>query len=1553
MHQSWLQGFEEDEPSFNIESKNREELIAREARAVYADVGVILAPIMSLGLSRIHIFDLLKLHQVSVSQDWSIAAIEAKCQTQGTEGFEHPVNQAEYAEFQGFCDAMDVRDFYKEYKRLPNMEGDPVPDDLIAEWESGKFITPPRAQWGKFHISGEYPVSDVASDWHMSAKDVTHLTCAGVVTNQLAFALENGAKLEGGQEFNFWLETARELVRSDRPSRTSLHYVAPKAEGAKVEPRVTASADSLFRQMQRNNEANQKMFNKKVPEIALGASAVQSSRKLHDFFFETKTLHNKVISGHDITGWSVNQSRDIVKDNVDRANRATPMDATDRKVYRDIWDNMMFLLNRGGFERRFAFDYGSMQGYPGHSDSYHHVRIQQFVAHKLREKKLINGSANVRALIDDALMALSLHCKAADTGPTWVEVWNVLCDTYRSLGYQVDQIKSVVGMCKFIFLNEAMYKGLVLPTGLKTLIKAQLPGDIAIPELKESERAIISTAAKAAYVGLAPIGAYFLGVKYALIERNRVCGDMASISSSKAAALALLPEPGWGYPSLAATICVGSGDYYLDSECSIVNAATHFRDPTGSKDFWNTIAGYDNLPTVYTSPLAIMKDSSIVKKDGPISADAVRKRAVSDAMMKSNIQFAEPFKTVIESDRSSAELNAWVNAMVHASMPLPLARAISACSVFAVADQIMDMISISSCLAQFISNRGVMRIRKLVKRQDIVCHRYGCELSGVGADAIRARRGTCATQNVYHQRDIALNSSSIKWTHHTYSHPADLLKVGTTITGTPIGFTAAHILNLSGNRATNRNLEPADCVHSNGIEPGTGGSSLSLEVGSSVVASHPYARKIVMGISLIRIADTNLESQIAKCFFEAWGLTDMSIGASVSICDGSLKRVMGNPQDVDYYPKFGRGIFRGAYVDCNSVFSVCESTVVNVKCLTWYLRHCVALGAVHSPAAMKHGFNWYVSYDPRALIDDSTSGGTRGDVFFPPAVEGDEADWGDEGKYDPGTFGGAKSVFHSLISNKAVHTAITEWNNALKKEAAVVDPIFVAQLEREIPKLAAVMKKSATGFKALRFIPGQFRASDGATLSILRNAAVHHVKQFAQRAEFLDTVNLEHLVNKNSLEDTKPAIKVFGQYKLWEGIKGIVDTGKLALDAAEAYRHVVHSLTGLQGFADLDAHGVAAAVGKSYPALLKLSKTAIEGYSGKKHEDYSIKDRVIIVTREPDRINASERARDLQVISSADKARCQSRIAGLRVLRNQGKISDDDYGANKRFLQGCIMARDEIKYAPDGLVDIAASLDAIRSLIHKRLLRDLRAADDKRAMDEYIKSKKKRLAEERPSPSARELRVNEFFHHRPDPVPNTYPITFLMQLLNEVAMNDETTTVFTGKHVAGARSRMKYAITDAIDRSQMVYAVSPDELEILGVQKIHPAAANKEDPPTNIDQCGCSLGDDAGEQFGFGLNFDMSVFDPMNADEEEAYLANLEKVTTRVSSDEKDMIVTSLEGEIDQAQRAALLGFLPNLDLETLEFHWDRVNAWLNEDSQAELKRTLCGDPIHPHVAFL
>jgi len=1552
MHQSWLQGFDEDDASFDKESKNRESVIAKEAHSVYPGVDDILEPIFKLGLSRIHVFDLLKLHQVSVSQDWSVADIETKCQTQGTEGFEHPINEAEYKIFQGFCDAMDVRDFYKMSEKLPKMEGTPVPDALVADWKAGKFVTPPRSVWGKFWIAGQYPIVDVASDWHMSAKDVTHLTCKGVVTNQLAFALENGAKLEDGKEFEFWLDMARSTVLEGGKPRTSYHYVAPKAEGAKIEPRVTASGDSVFRQMQRNNEANQRVFNKMVGEVALGSSVVQGARKLHEFYTETQKLSNKVVSGHDVTAWSVHQARQAVKDNIDRSNRATRMSEIDRKVYTDIWDDMMFILNRGGFERRFEFKFGSMQGYPGHSDSYHHVRIQQYIAFVLREKKLISGVANVRALIDDALMALSLYCKSSDTGPTWVKVWKVLCDTYKRLGYEIDQIKSVVGMCKFIFLNEAMYKGLILPTALKTLIKAQLPSDIAIPELKECERSIISTAAKSAYVGLSPLAAYYLGVKYALIERNRVCGDMKAISSSKAAALALLPEPGWGYPSLAATICVGSGDYYLDSECILVNAASHFIDPTGSSEFWDTIAGYDELPSMYTSALAIMKDSSVVKKAGPISADAVRKQAVSRAMKRSNIKFAEPFSTVIDSDKAGPELNSWVNAMMCATMPLPLVRAISSCSVFSVADQIMDMIAISSCLSQFISGRGVMAIRKLVRSQDITCHKYGCKLQGTGSVAIQTRVGTCATQTVNLQREAALNANSMKWSHHTYSHPADLLKVGREITGTPIGFSSAKVLDLGGNQAFRQNIEPADCVHMSGIETGTGGSSLFLETGSSVVASHPYAKKIVMGISLIRVIDPTLDSQIAKCFFDSWGLSDMSIGSSVSISKGSLKRIMGNPQDVDYYPKFARGIFRGAYVDANSIFSVCESTVVNVKCLTWYLRHCAALGAVHSPGAMKRGFSWFVSYDPRALVEDITSGGSTGDASFPPAVDGDGDDWdsldedchGEESLLEGAVRENERSVFHSIISTQAVHTAIDEWNDAMKEEASVANPGFTAQCHKEIPKLAAVMKKSSTGFKSLRFIPGQVRASEGATFAILRNAAIHHVKQVAQDAEFYSMINLEQLVNRNSLSDSQAAGRVFGKEKLWRSIKGIVETGKMTLDAATAYRHVVYFLTSLHNFADLDPQSVASAVGASYDALLKLANTAVEGYTGKSSKDYSIRDRVIIVARDPERINAAERARDLSIISCTDISRCQDKMADLNTAKSRGSITDKDYNSKMGYLEGCTLARNKVKYGGDGLVDVIATLDGIREFVHRQLLREVRAAEDKAAMDFYNESQKKGIAMERPAKNNKGLQTIP--SERPETPDRKYVAQFLRNLLNEVDLNDANSTALTAQKVAGIIQRLKYAIGDAKARSKWVYAVSPEELVIAGVQRITPMAGEQVTTSVKVDTDGSLMEHAGSEQFGFGLDFTMNAFAQGSAASEAAFIANLLQASSRVSEEEKEIIITTLEGELTGSQREEVLEIVPNFDPETLEIHWEALNEWLMREQQEDLRAVLCGDPI-------
>eukprot|EP00971_Amphidinium_carterae_P153115 3035073-Amphidinium_carterae.2 len=177
--------------------------------------------------------------------------------------------------------------------------------------------------------------------------------------------------------------------------------------------------------------------------------------------------------------------------------------------------------------------------------------------------------------------------------------------------------------------------------------------------------------------------------------------------------------------------------------------------------------------------------------------------------------------------------------------------------------------------------------------------------------------------------------------------------------------TVGSLYNLGRDATAGHRVELTDFAHAEGMEPGVGSTSLKsliIEGNEMTYANHPFARKVVLGLSILRTPDVQLK-----------GYQGQNQLCPVELSKGSLKRMMGNHKTSTAL-KFGRA-------------SLTEGTLANIKTLTWYSKHVVMQAAVHSKTAARNGFKWYINFDPRALIVDPYSGAESKETYFPPSLD--------------------------------------------------------------------------------------------------------------------------------------------------------------------------------------------------------------------------------------------------------------------------------------------------------------------------------------------------------------------------------------------------------------------------------------------------------------------------------------------------------------------------------------------------------------------------------------
>lgn len=617
--------------------------------------------------------DALRLHHVMAAPDTPpqlLAKLTFETNTKATKPRAGVMDR-----FMSFVKSYELCMYLYKKRSWPNTGGNP--EERKKEWyvkcARGKFTLPPAADMGKLWIEDHFPYVHYADQLSLRAKDATRLpddraaavcpypTYESWEHNELLHAIKKGNNL--GAPHRWSVEEARdEFWKSGKKSHTILDTAA-KAEATKsdIKPRGTFSAPGEFRHFQAEFDRNCQVFNDFLGCGSIRADPVNHAKGMSRV--ATGTRLQAITSSHDLEAWSQSQDRaSFCEFGVYRAKAFKGLNAT---AWADRWHCFDAIINKNGFVRWDHIYNGGFQGFPGTLDTSLHVLILCWFLWRMREdKKIPKGTvALAKATIDDCL------AQFADWNGTLIELETLLVDHYRSLGYTIDNVKSVISRCKAIYLNAAYCRGASVAQGVKVFCKTDRPMETVMKTAFDDIGAVTGGTKAAIDQGMLPIAAYFAGAVLAISYVVRAAPEVLKFGVDEFTMFALLPrgDGGLGYPSLSDLVTKEHPDARSQANY-VIEQWARAREAIGNAisdkavRMWHC---HKHIPFKVVSKASIFFNPRAVKREGIPDIESLKRQVVINAARKWGA--GDPYKSTLEAANNETLMTLYAALLAHAS----------------------------------------------------------------------------------------------------------------------------------------------------------------------------------------------------------------------------------------------------------------------------------------------------------------------------------------------------------------------------------------------------------------------------------------------------------------------------------------------------------------------------------------------------------------------------------------------------------------------------------------------------------------------------------------------------------------------------------------------------------------------------------------------------------------------------------------------------------------------------------------------------------------------
>jgi len=177
---------------------------------------------------------------------------------------------------------------------------------------------------------------------------------------------------------------------------------------------------------------------------------------------------------NDVSGWSPLGDRDAWSMYHDYLIRMTKAPGNLR--LKSIWKGIGAYIAKRGFIAHSNLPKGLFQGWTGTCNSIFNVHISLYCVRKAKRAGLLLSSeaASTAGLTDDAVQAVELDPESTleHQQRTADSHFRITAETWKSLGAELDTVKTIFSSSKFIYLNRFFCEGSEVFTPMKIFARA-------------------------------------------------------------------------------------------------------------------------------------------------------------------------------------------------------------------------------------------------------------------------------------------------------------------------------------------------------------------------------------------------------------------------------------------------------------------------------------------------------------------------------------------------------------------------------------------------------------------------------------------------------------------------------------------------------------------------------------------------------------------------------------------------------------------------------------------------------------------------------------------------------------------------------------------------------------------------------------------------------------------------------------------------------------------------------------------------------------------------
>lgn len=593
----------------------------------------------------------------------------------------------------------------------------------------GRAAMPPREDLGKAWLVGGYHYKEVLPYWWLGAADVTHVSSlyeewppkahegrvARSEANELLYVLQHGSILSGRYTPE---EVRAHVLAKDKPYRTCSE-LSCKAENTKGEEKMREihSACDTWREVQSELDSNTVTISSNVPGPALRMSANKVSKSMHRIAEGITGTGRVVCTSQDVSSWSPKMDRELLFDFHDVIRQAYT-DTTRIPRLRDVWEGCELRINKGGAIRSACVQTGAIMGFTGGIDTLMHSALLAFLIHKLKDQGLLEQTeaAEVMAQIDDAVASIELSRPTSECQGRIDDIGTALVQIYRSLGFEIDVVKTITSATRMTFLNRVYIEGIEALTSTKVFAKTAKESTLMFSSILTQIDAIATGTFCASDRGMDPYAAYRYYLEYSMYEIIKTVPATTSHAHTRIAFVARVPRDlgGWGLKSLIEWVGSGRGDHISSwgAEVAAFDAATAQADRMAGKDDYKMCVQATINQPMYagaTPALRTCSSPTMVRLSDVPDPEGIKVRA----LLRGAIRFArDPTILAYLTQTESPEVEKALDELLSAgTMSAALASAIYAALPAQLLAGMVARVERSDAIAQLLP----LRVRKKVR----------------------------------------------------------------------------------------------------------------------------------------------------------------------------------------------------------------------------------------------------------------------------------------------------------------------------------------------------------------------------------------------------------------------------------------------------------------------------------------------------------------------------------------------------------------------------------------------------------------------------------------------------------------------------------------------------------------------------------------------------------------------------------------------------------------------------------------------------------------------